>query len=73
MPVASEEDKDRLLLPDHEILRVAECVRGEVELEMRCAPRPRYGQRRGRVRDAGKSGIRVSFGARSRAAHGILA
>lgn len=28
MPVASEEDKGRLLLPDHEILRVAECVRG---------------------------------------------
>ncbi len=63
MPVASEEEKSRLLLPDHEILRVAECVRGEVEIEMRFAPRPWYGQRRGRVRDAGKCGVRVEVGA----------
>jgi GH15 family glucan-1,4-alpha-glucosidase len=63
MPVASEEAKDRLLLPDHEILRVAECVRGEVEIEMRVAPRPRYGHRRGRVRDAGRFGVRVEVDA----------
>jgi GH15 family glucan-1,4-alpha-glucosidase len=63
MPVASEEDKRRLLLPDHEILRVAECVRGEVELEMRFAPRPDYGRRRGRLRNAGPLGVRVEMGA----------
>ena len=63
MPVASEEDKDRLLLPDHEILRVAECVQGEVELEMRLAPRPDYARRRARLRDAGPSGIRIEVGA----------
>ncbi|CAN5648060.1 hypothetical protein BH24ACI5_BH24ACI5_28900 [soil metagenome] len=57
MPVASEEDKGRLLLPDHEILRVAECVRGEIE--MRCAPRPDYGRRPGRIRHAGRLGVRV--------------
>ncbi|MBA3884249.1 MAG: glycoside hydrolase family 15 protein [Acidobacteria bacterium] len=63
MPVASEEDKGRLLLPDHEILRVAECVRGEVEVEMRFAPRPDYGRRPGRVRRAGRLGVRVEMGA----------
>ena len=63
MPVASEEDKDRLLLPDHEILRVAECTRGEVDIEMRFAPRPQYGERSGRVRDAGKFGVRVEVDA----------
>ncbi|MEO8564565.1 MAG: glycoside hydrolase family 15 protein, partial [bacterium] len=62
MPVASEEDKRCMLLPDHEILRVAECVRGEVELEMRFAPRPDYGRRRGRIRYAGLLGVRVEIG-----------
>ncbi len=63
MPVASEEDKGRLLLPDHEILRVARCVRGEVDVEVHFAPRPHYGQRPGRIRDAGRLGVRVELGA----------
>jgi GH15 family glucan-1,4-alpha-glucosidase len=63
MPVASEEDKHHLLLPDHEILRVGRCVRGEVELELRFAPRPDYGRRRGRIRHAGPLGVRVELGA----------
>jgi GH15 family glucan-1,4-alpha-glucosidase len=63
MPVASDEDKGRLLLPDHEILRVAECVRGELEVEMRFAPRPGYGRRPARIRTAGRLGVRVQMGA----------
>jgi GH15 family glucan-1,4-alpha-glucosidase len=63
MPVASEDDKGRFLLPDHEILRVAECVRGEVDVEMRFAPRPDYGRRPGRIRHAGRLGVRVEMGA----------
>ena len=63
MPVASEEDKGRLLLPDHEVLRVAECVRGDVEVEMRFTPRPDYGRLTGRVRNAGSLGVRVEIGA----------
>jgi GH15 family glucan-1,4-alpha-glucosidase len=63
MPVASDEDKDRILLPEHEILRVAECVGGEVEVEMRFAPRPHFGGRRGRIKDAGPFGIRVEVDA----------
>ena len=63
MPVASEEDKDRFLIPDHEILRVAQCVHGEVEIEMRFAPRPGYGGQRARLRDAGRFGVRAEVGA----------
>jgi GH15 family glucan-1,4-alpha-glucosidase len=63
MPVASEAEQQRLLLPDREILRVTECVAGEVEIETRCAPRLRYGTRAGRLRDAGGLGVRVELGA----------
>ena len=63
MPVAAEQDKSRLMLPDHEILRVAECVSGEVEVEMSLVPRPGYGGRRGRIRDRGPLGVRVEIGA----------
>jgi len=63
MPVASEVDKRRLLVPEREILRVAECVRGEVDIEMRVAPRPDYGRRPGCIRHAGRLGVRVEMGA----------
>ena len=58
MPVASEEDKRRQLLPDHEILRIARCEEGEVELEQLFAPRPGYG-RAPRLHDRGPLGLRV--------------
>ena len=41
MPVASEEEKRSLLLPDHEILRLVACERGEVEVETVLEVRPR--------------------------------
>jgi GH15 family glucan-1,4-alpha-glucosidase len=59
MPVASEEEKRGLLLPDHELLRVARCERGEVELEVLLEVRPDFGRGRARLRDAGKLGIRI--------------
>ena len=59
MPVASEEDKHRLIVPDHEILRRVECERGEPEIEMIFDPRPQYGVRPARLRGAGKLGLRV--------------
>lgn len=62
MPVASEEDKDRLLLPEHEILRVAECVRGDVEIAMHFVARPGYGRVPDRIRPAGALGMRVEIG-----------
>ncbi len=63
MPVASEADKTRLLLPDHEILRVAECVTGDVEIAMHFEARPDYGRARPRVRHAGPLGVRLEMGA----------
>jgi len=43
MPVADEATKTRTLWPDHEILRRAECVEGEVEVTVSFEPRPNYG------------------------------
>ncbi len=59
MPVASEEDKQRVMLANHEILRVVRCEEGEVELAMVLQARPGYGLRVPRLRDAGKLGIRI--------------
>jgi GH15 family glucan-1,4-alpha-glucosidase len=59
MPIASEEEKRRMLLPEREILRIVECERGEVEVEMLFEPRPGYAGERVSIRDAGKLGLRV--------------
>jgi GH15 family glucan-1,4-alpha-glucosidase len=63
MPVASEQEKSRLMLPDHEILRVAECVSGDVEVALHLVPRPDYGRRPPRIRHGGALGVRVEMGA----------
>jgi len=63
MPVASEADKAQIPMPDHEILRIAECVSGEVELRMSLVARPNYGGRARRVRDAGALGVRIEMNA----------
>ena len=62
MPAISEEDKRRLLLPEHELLRRVECERGEVEVLVRYDPRPDYGRARFHIRDAGALGLRVDLG-----------
>lgn len=59
MPVASEAEKQTLLLPDHEIVRLLECDRGEIEMDMQFEPRPHYGRERARVTDSGKLGVRI--------------
>ncbi len=62
MPVASEQEKRRVLVGEHEVLRVIRCERGEVEIETLLRARPGYGLRTARMRDAGKLGIRVETG-----------
>src|SRR5215472_7816764 len=42
MSIASEEDESKLLLPEHEIVRFVECIRGELEVETVFEPRPGY-------------------------------
>ena len=64
MPVASEEEKARLLMPEREILRLIECERGEVEIEWSFEPRPGYGLAAGQHspgRTAGNSGCRPTL------------
>jgi GH15 family glucan-1,4-alpha-glucosidase len=59
MPVASEQEKRSLLLPEHEILRFVECEGGELEVEMVFDPRPDYAQKPTQMRNTGKFGLRV--------------
>ena len=57
MPVASEADKRRTLLPEHELLREIEGVEGEVVLEILCDPRPDYGRTRVTFQPRGALGL----------------
>ncbi|HET7468655.1 MAG TPA: glycoside hydrolase family 15 protein [Gemmatimonadales bacterium] len=59
MPVADEDEKHRLLLPEREILRLIRCDRGDVELEMVFDPRPGYGLTARRLQSAGRLGVRL--------------
>ncbi len=54
MPLATEEDARRMLLPEHELLRIVECLEGEadVELSLRLAPGFGSGRLRARARGA---------------------
>jgi GH15 family glucan-1,4-alpha-glucosidase len=59
MPVASEPERRRHLGSDHEILRIVSCEEGEAEVETVLQPRPGYGLKRTRLRDAGRLGLRA--------------
>jgi GH15 family glucan-1,4-alpha-glucosidase len=63
MPIFSEADKRHLLVPEHEILRIVECARGEVEIEARFEPKPSYGCRAAHLHRARGLGIRLEHGA----------
>jgi GH15 family glucan-1,4-alpha-glucosidase len=63
MPVASEVEKGRELWPEHEVLRVIEGLDGEVEMEVLCDPRPRYGAAVPRLVDRGQFGCWFEHGA----------
>ncbi|MFW6199083.1 MAG: glycoside hydrolase family 15 protein [Gemmatimonadota bacterium] len=56
MPVTSEELKREVLWPQHQILRIVDCVKGRVSMEMRCEPRPDYARRSPRLEDRGSLG-----------------
>jgi len=64
MPVLSEEDKATTLIPEHEILRVVECVRGIIELRAEFHPRPDYGRRSVPIRVTPQLGFRIEDGKR---------
>lgn len=57
MPVVSPEDEERLLSPEHELVRRITCTRGHVEIEVVFDPRPDYACGRTRWHDRGAVGI----------------
>ena len=61
MPVYDESYERVHTLPDREILRVVECVSGEVQLDAAFCPRPRYGNCSCRCTQHKALGIRVEF------------
>jgi GH15 family glucan-1,4-alpha-glucosidase len=63
MPVCSEEEKHHLLVPEHEVLRIVDCVRGELDVAMHFEPRPGYARKLPRLLDAHGLGIRIEDGA----------
>lgn len=66
MPVFSEEEKEKLLIPEHEILRLVRCESGEVDVKVVFEPRPRYAQARVRLQPERGLGLRVETD------HGLL-
>jgi GH15 family glucan-1,4-alpha-glucosidase len=64
MSIASEEDEAKFSLPEHEIVRLVECISGEVEVETLFEPRPGYGMTSFRLRDRGKLGFWVDLGSK---------
>lgn len=64
MPVASEEQKKRLLMPENELVRRLECEEGELEAELVFQPAPEYALGRFTFHDAGRLGLRLERGSR---------
>ncbi len=62
MAVTSEENKRRMLWPEHEIIRRVKCERGEASLQVDINPRPEYGLRTGVFKEAGRLGWRMEIG-----------
>jgi GH15 family glucan-1,4-alpha-glucosidase len=62
MPVADEDEKRRMLLPEHELIRRLECKQGEVEMVIHFDPRPDYGRAKITIRDAVTLGFRIEQG-----------
>ncbi len=62
MTIASEDDKARMLVPDHEVLRYLGCERGEIAFDVRIDPRPDFGSARVRVSRHDSLGIRWQVG-----------
>jgi GH15 family glucan-1,4-alpha-glucosidase len=62
MPVTSEQQKKKLLWPEHEIIRRAQCNKGDVHLRVRFDPRPDCGRCAVVSKNAGSLGLRIGVG-----------
>jgi GH15 family glucan-1,4-alpha-glucosidase len=63
MPVASEDQKKRMLWPEHELVRQVKCTQGKLELIVEFEPRPDYGRVTPVITNGGKLGWRIEIGA----------
>ena len=59
MALAGEEDLRRSAFPEHELLRIAQCAGGEVDVVVEADLRPAYGAVRRRFQDRGALGLRL--------------
>ncbi len=64
MPVMSEAELESRLLPEEDLVRIARCTEGVVDVEMTLRPRPDFGRRKRRLVDRGPLGVRLEGGAR---------
>ena len=62
MPVADEGTKTRTLWPDHEVLRRAECIDGDIDLSVVFEPRPNYGRAAVKLRGGGANTVICEYG-----------
>lgn len=62
MPALSEDEKNKQLHPEHEIVRRLECLSGEVEMEILFDPCPNYGKDKALIKDCGFLGLRLEVG-----------
>lgn len=59
MPVLPEDEKNKALLPDNEIMRYIEVRSGFVDVEIVFQPRPNYALSKAKLKDKGKLGLRI--------------
>jgi len=62
MPVTSEEKKQTMLWPEHELIRQVKCEQGQAQLFVDFNPRLNYGRSAPTIKDAGKLGWRIDVG-----------
>lgn len=61
MTALSEEDKQKLLQPQHELIRIIECEEGEVQIQTHFNPKPNYSRGSFAIKDAGVLGLRIEM------------
>lgn len=62
MSAASEEQKGKMLWPEHELVRLVECEQGKSSVRIHFDPRPDFGQAKFAIRNAGELGLRIDRG-----------
>lgn len=60
MPLADAATRRRVLVPEQELVRLVECVEGEVPVAMRYEPRPDFARSPANLVDGGPHGVRLA-------------